>query len=283
MDESQGTTIEFASSKDIPVQRTRITITSDKIISKTLSTDTTGTTTLTTTKTRTLTVSNATKSDSSGTFTSSLISATGQTPPPTDINAPPIAQSKSKSLPGGTVAGIVFGIMIALVIIGFFVWWLLRKRKRQEEQNEISHPVPNPGQSSFRLLSQPQLAELEHDSRPLPPPEPTHWFGPNTPDNSRLSSWTGTQFSTPRPAVAEVKSYTRAGQKPRVYDIGGNRISELPAENSAAHATSGSFEMVPMPQLGDESIVSPLSPSPQARPMLPWQYENDLPWTRRGR
>lgn len=274
------TSIQFASSKDVPIQRTRIT--TDIIISQTpLTSEPVYRPPTTTTKTQTITVSNTTTNLELTAIASNVKSIVDSAPSSTNTDAPSAIPSEPSGLPSGAVAGIIFGILTALAIISFVIWWFARKRKRLEEQDELQNNILNPEDGSFRVMNQPPLAELEHSSLDLRPPEPVHRFEPSTPEDSRLSSWGGTQFSTPRPAVAEVKSYTRAGHKPRVYDIGGGPISELSADNGVAHATFESFKMVPMSRAEDENFVSPVSPGPQARPLLPWDDVGNRPWTTR--
>lgn len=262
------TSIQFASSKDIPVQRSRIT--TDIIISQTpLSSEPIYRPPTTTTKTQTITVSNTSTNVDLTAIVSNVKSIVDSAPSSTNTDAPSAVPSKPTGLPSGAVAGIIFGVLTALAIISFVIWWFVRKRKRSEEQDEVQNHILNPEGGPFGVMNQPPLAELEHSSYDLRPP--VHRLAPSTPEDSRISSWGGTQFSTPRPAVAEVKSYTRAGHKPRVYDVGGGGgpISELPADNGTTHATSESFKMVPMSRVEDENFVSPVSPGPPARPLLP--------------
>lgn len=71
-----------------------------------------------------------------------------------------------------------------------------------------------------------------------------------------------------------MKSYTRAWQKPRIYDVGGQPIVELPAEDVANEATFGNHHTVPISPAdglpGNESLVSPVSPTPRRAQTLPW-------------
>lgn len=268
------TSIAFASSKDTPIQRTEIIYTSIRMMSYSSSDhdSTTTTLTLTTTSTRTKTVHYTPPTLDSPAFASNVAS-TESTPPIASLSATSLPTQGSKNVPDGVIAGIVIGVILALTILGVLLWFYLRHRRRQWKPGM---PLDS-SDGSFRVLTRPEAAEPDRSSNDLTPPEPTY----TSPEDSRLSAWDGASSSTPQPAVAEVRSYTRARQKPRIYDIGGPPIVEVPTENDRSRATSNEDDAIPISPTdglpGDESIVSPVSPSPRRVHTFSWDGEGRRP------
>ncbi|KAF7555128.1 hypothetical protein G7046_g6622 [Stylonectria norvegica] len=269
---------KFASSKDRPLQRTFVTLTSERVITGPKGD---GTTTHPTTKvvaTRPRPTSNSTQTLSSKTHPD-LPSPAPQTsipqsptPSPTRAQTTPreysttsspnpstanintnttslelAPQPGSRGLLPGTIASIVIGVFLGLTLAVMLLWICLRHRRRGHSQDPSPHTLPD----SLSTTEPPQLAELDPDTHRIATPEPRSWFSHHDP---RLSTWQGVQSPTPKPAVAEVKSFTRAWQKPRVYDIGPRVVAELPADEPVS----------PAPPSGSGSI-SPISPAETTR------------------
>ncbi|KAH7250025.1 uncharacterized protein BKA55DRAFT_594194 [Fusarium redolens] len=146
----------------------------------------------------------------------------------------------SGGLSDGAIAAIVIGVLFGLAIIALATWLLVRKSRRRSRVTQVTTP-----QTPIYSPSPP--------SSPLPTPPPLTESG-----NDRISSLEDSWVSygdrvrspTPQPAVAEMRSFTRAWQKPRAYTISRGRMTE-------AQGSEGS-EPPPSPD-DDMSPISPMS------------------------
>ncbi|KAF5660466.1 hypothetical protein FHETE_9008 [Fusarium heterosporum] len=128
--------------------------------------------------------------------------------------------SHSRGLSDGAIAAVVIGVIFGLVFIALAIWLLVRTRLGRPT---ISNPIlPR------------QIPDYDHlpPNSPLPAPPllselSAHPDRISTPEDSWVSYGDRVRSPTPQPAVAEMKSFTRAWQKPRVYTVGGGRIAEL--------------------------------------------------------
>ncbi|KAM0196889.1 hypothetical protein ACHAPI_005438 [Fusarium lateritium] len=154
----------------------------------------------------------------------------------------------SRRLSDGAIAAVVIGVVVGLALATLAAWLLMRKRRRRPT---ISNPI---------LPREPELCSPPPPSSPLPTPPLLSELSAHPDRNSTLEdSWVSygdrVRSPTPQPAVAEVKSFTRAWQKPRVYTVGGRRIAELPGSQ-------------PQTSLDDESDeeggISPIPPASRA-------------------
>ncbi|CAM1504067.1 Fc.00g016580.m01.CDS01 [Cosmosporella sp. VM-42] len=278
MDEFQMTSVEYASSKDHPVQRTDVILTSEEIFSRlepsgpleSWTPTTSSTITLTTTKMRTWMVPAITGSIYSTPPTPSTTLARHAAASSTDTGAPAAVHVGSKSLPAGAIAAVVVGAVIFVALFGAF-GWLFKRRRRQRAEWEDEGPLEPRPIRSFTVLNQPQIAELGPS-----PNHPTssvhdhdHSFASSAPSDPRLSAWTGVQSPSPKLAVAEQKTYTRAWQKPRLFHVG-HGPAELPAEDIPNHVElaelGGNHVALVSPadkRSGRHSLVSPVTTGAQ--------------------
>ncbi|KAI1067267.1 hypothetical protein LB506_004198 [Fusarium annulatum] len=142
----------------------------------------------------------------------------------------------------GAIAAIVIGVLFGLAITALATWLLVRKSRRRSRVTQVTPP-----QTPIYSPSPP--------SSPLPTPPPLTESG-----NDRMSSLEDSWVSygdrvrspTPQPAVAEIRSFTRAWQKPRAYTVSRGRMTEV-------HGSEDS-ESPPSPD-DDTSPISPLSRS----------------------
>ncbi|KAF5002667.1 hypothetical protein FGRMN_205 [Fusarium graminum] len=148
--------------------------------------------------------------------------------------------SHSHGLSDGAIAAVVIGVVFGLVFITLAMWFLIRKRH--------SHPtISNP------ILPR-QIPDYNHlpPSSPLPAPPLLSELSAHpdricTPEDSWVSYGDRVRSPTPQPAVAEMKSFTRAWQKPRVYTVGGGRIAELQGSQPQPSLDEESGNMLPIP------------------------------------
>ncbi|WKT40724.1 hypothetical protein QSH57_005530 [Fusarium oxysporum f. sp. vasinfectum] len=146
----------------------------------------------------------------------------------------------SGGLSDGAIAAIGIGVLFGLAIAALATWLLVRKSRRRSRVTQVT-PLQTP------------IYSPSPPSSPLPTPPPLIESG-----NDRISSLEDSWVSygdrvrspTPQPAVAEVRSFTRAWQKPRAYTVSRGRMTE-------AHGSEGS-ESPPSPD-DDMSPISPLT------------------------
>lgn len=168
----------------------------------------------------------------------------------------------SRRLSDGAIAAVVIGVIFGLALAALAVWLLMRRSRRRPT---ISNPIPprepeiySPPPPSSPLATPPLLLELS-----------AHPDRTSTLEDSWVSYGDRVRSPTPQPAVAEVKSFTRAWQKPRVYTVGGRRIAELPDSQPQSSPDEESDEddgMSPIPPASRGSsaqanrrVVSPTS------------------------
>ncbi|KAF5027276.1 hypothetical protein F66182_619 [Fusarium sp. NRRL 66182] len=169
---------------------------------------------------------------------------------PTSSRVPEFLSSRlhgSHGLSDGGIAAVVIGVVFGLLLIVSTIWFLAYRRRRSWSNDRYSTPpqtprhisslprilpVPGPNAHCERASTLPELNSFTEQVSTLP----ESWVSYGDPRE--------TLSPTPQPAVAEVRSFTRAWQKPRVYTVGG-RIAELPGS-----------EVVPE----HEDDISPISP-----------------------
>ncbi|KAF5247883.1 hypothetical protein FANTH_6164 [Fusarium anthophilum] len=163
---------------------------------------------------------------------------------------------RSGGLSDGVIAAIVIGVLFSSTIAALVIWLLVRKSRRRSRVTQITHP-----QTPFYSPSPP--------SSPLPTPPPLTESG-----NDRISSLEDSWVSygdrvrspTPQPAVAEVRSFTRAWQKPRAYTVSRGRMTEVHGSEDSESPPSPDDDMPPISPLSrasssqaDRRVVSPVS------------------------
>lgn len=164
-------------------------------------------------------------------------------------------------LPGGSIAAITVSIAFAASILGSGLWLWMRRRRRHKISPDSSPRPPLHEEDSYLGSTGPSPHDI--DTGPSSPGDwPSHQEGIVDP---RILTWQGIQSPTPKPAVAEVRSFTRAWQKPRMCDIGQRPVAELPGKD----ATRGSQDALGHIDTGGPDI-SPISPTD-------WLYGNSSP------
>lgn len=150
--------------------------------------------------------------------------------------APPRLHShhNSHTPSGGIIAAIVVSALFMALIATTMAWSCVRQRRRRRAEQRRAFSPQNlmlrPQQDS------PPLAEQTDRSMT---PEPNSWLSQhsiNIPGDPRETLSQGVRSPTPKPAVAEMQSFTRAGQKPRAYTVGGPAFagfSDMPDDSRA--------------------------------------------------
>lgn len=215
-----------------------------------------------------------TSQDSASTISSSLRTKIAATPNTTtkndtnystagatDIQSPGSLVSEfhdSHGLSGGVIAAIILGVIIGLATIALIVWFLIFKRRETPTINRITPP-------------QTPIHDSSPPGSPLPTPPPIAELsshGDRTPnmEDSWVSYGDRVRSPTPQPAVAEVKSFTRTWQKPRVYTVTGGRVAELQGSEPSRSINDGDDDMSPISPTSragsshaDRRVVSPMS------------------------
>ncbi|KAF4966294.1 hypothetical protein FSARC_6027 [Fusarium sarcochroum] len=164
----------------------------------------------------------------------------------------------SRGLSDGAIAAIVIGVLFGLAVIAAAIWFFIRRRRRRWPNSQASPPqtpIYNPPLPSSPLPTPPLLPELS-----------AYTERTSTPEDSWVSYGRENLSPTPQPAVAEVKSFTRARQKPRVYTVTGGRIAELPGSDPKTNHDDRDDDMSPISPVsathsshGSDHIVSPVS------------------------
>ncbi|CCT67089.1 uncharacterized protein FFUJ_13272 [Fusarium fujikuroi IMI 58289] len=159
-------------------------------------------------------------------------------------------------LSDGATAAIVIGVLFGLAITALATWLLVRKLRRRSRVTQVTPP-----QTPIYSPSPP--------SSPLPTPPPLTESG-----NDRISSLEDSWVSygdrvrspTPQPAVAEVRSFTRAWQKPRVYTVSRGRMTGVHGSEDSESPPSPDDDTSPISPLSrassfqaDRRVVSPVS------------------------
>lgn len=162
----------------------------------------------------------------------------------------------SGGLSDGAIAAIVIGVLFGLAIAALATWLLVRKSRRRSRVTQVT-PLQTP------------ICSHSPPSSPLPTPPPLTESG-----NDRISSLEDSWVSygdrvrspTPQPAVAEVRSFTRAWQKPRPYTVSRGRMTEVHGSEGSESPPSPDDDMSPISPLtragssqADRRVVSPVS------------------------
>ena len=180
---------------------------------------------------------------------------------PTAIQSPGFLApefQESRGLSDGAIAAVVLGVVFGLAAIALAAWFFFYKRYRGSTISRATSPhtpIYNPPPPSSPLPTPPPIAELSSQGDGSPSME-----------DSWASYGDRVRSPTPQPAVAEVKSFTRAWQKPRVYTVGGGRIAELHGSEPSTSNDDGDDKMSPIspmfragPSVADRRVVSPMS------------------------
>jgi hypothetical protein len=149
----------------------------------------------------------------------------------------------SRGLSDGDIAAIVVSVVFCLAAIALAVWFFVYKRRRSPTIHRVTPPqtpIFSPSPPTSPLPTPPPIAELNRDQA-------------SNMEGSWVSYGDRVRSPTPQPAVAEVTSFTRAWQKPRVYTVTGGRIAGL----------QGSKLSTSLDDDGDDGI-SPVSPISRA-------------------
>lgn len=182
---------------------------------------------------------------------------------------------RSHGLSQGLIAAIAVGTALAVTVMILLAWICIRHRRKQcdEDNSTISR------NNSMPILRSPSLPPLPELS--------SHAERTDTPNDSLLSCSIlsdpretlsqGVRSPTPQPAVAEVRSFTRTWQKPRVYTVGERGASEIQGSEPVGSPLGRSHDSVPIsPASGVDStypgsqVVSPLSPPSRYGSLSPW-------------
>ncbi|RFN52803.1 hypothetical protein FIE12Z_2962 [Fusarium flagelliforme] len=195
------------------------------------------------------------------TTTTTKNDANYSTTSPTAIQSPESLApefQESRGLSDGAIAAVVLGVVFGLAAIALAAWFLFYKRHRGSTINRATSPqtpIYNPPPPSSPLPTPPPIAELSSQGDGSPSME-----------DSWASYGDRVRSPTPQPAVAEVKSFTRTWQKPRVYTVGGGRIAELHGSEPSTSNDDGDDKMSPISplsraglSLADRRVVSPVS------------------------
>lgn len=195
--------------------------------------------------------------------------------------APPTStDDRSHGLSQGLIAAIAVGTALALTVMMLMAWICIRHRRKQCDESNSASPRHN----SMPILRPPSLPPLPELS--------SHAERTDTPNDSLLSCSIlsdpretlsqGVRSPTPQPAVAEVRSFTRTWQKPRVYTVGERSVSETQGLEPVGSPLGRGYDPSPVsPASGVDStypgghIVSPLS--------SPSRYGSLSPWANEGR
>ncbi|CAF3569954.1 unnamed protein product [Fusarium graminearum] len=139
----------------------------------------------------------------------------------------------------GDIAAVVLGVIFCLIVIALAVWFFIYKKRRSPTIHRVTPP-------------QTPTSSPSPPSSPLPTPPIAELSSQGDQTSNIASSWVSygdrVHSPTPQPAVAEVKSFTRAWQKPRVYTVTGGRVAELQGSKPSTRLDDG----------GDDGI-SPIS------------------------
>ncbi|KAF5010706.1 hypothetical protein FDECE_3166 [Fusarium decemcellulare] len=182
---------------------------------------------------------------------------------------------RSHDLSEGAIAAIALGTVLSLVATIMAVWICVRKRGKSWKKDQSFVPPNNPILNP-QPPTPPPLPELPSFADRTATPDDS-WISCHDISDPRETLSQGVRSPTPQPAVAEVMSYTRAWQKPRVYTVGGPGIAELPGSEPTARSIEKNGDISPTspvyaaysPYRGSH-VVSPLSPTSRFRPQPPW-------------
>ncbi|KAM5351800.1 hypothetical protein ACJ41O_004523 [Fusarium nematophilum] len=191
------------------------------------------------------------------------------------------AHHRPHDMSGGVIAAITVGTVLALALLISVTWFSIHRRRKQwqeDDRDARSHSqMPSP-----RALTPPRLPELSAQDDRTATPEPDSWLSYHDLGDPRETLSQGVRSPTPQPAVAEVRSYTRAWQKPRVYTVGGPGVAELPGSEPASRSAASPVSPGDSTYVGSHNTVSPLSPTSRFRPFSPLSSDERRAGHRRG-
>ncbi|KAH6966335.1 hypothetical protein EDB82DRAFT_327786 [Fusarium venenatum] len=191
--------------------------------------------------------------------TTTKTEANYSTASPADSQSPsPFAAAfhDSRGWSDGDIAAVVLGIVVCLAAIALTVWFFVYKRRRSPTIHRVTPPQTltfNPSPPSSPLPTPPPIPELSSQGDQT-----------SNMEGSWVSYGDRVRSPTPQPAVAEVRSFTRAWQKPRVYTVTGGRIAELQGSKLSTSLDNGDDGVSPISPISraessraDRRIVSP--------------------------
>ncbi|KAH6983160.1 hypothetical protein BKA56DRAFT_343412 [Ilyonectria sp. MPI-CAGE-AT-0026] len=185
-------------------------------------------------------------------LTPSLASDAFSTPKPLSNNtvATPPSAPMAQYLSDGTIAAIVVGGTLTLAIVAFVVWICIQHRKKIWKTH-------SPTILPTRLVLPEETRELPEICSQADRTKSASWLAYQDIWDLRETSSQGVRSPTPKPALAEVKSYTRARQRAQLCNVGGRRrpVAELPGS-----------EMIWVPTQLNISPMSPISPTDSMAP-----------------
>ena len=178
-------------------------------------------TTTTATKTSHSLINIATRTLSTTSWTTQATTSSVETVIETNQASSP---SQVGTVPDGATAAIAVGVVILIASLAYVVWHIQSKKRQRK-----------PRTFNFDSLSSPRTNHLPMDDlypdRPFSPPVNLEsWLAHQHAGNSGPNTDSGTQSPPPRPAVAELQSFTRSRQKPRIYDVGRSATSNMCAD-----------------------------------------------------
>lgn len=170
----------------------------------------------------------------------------------------------------GGIAAIAIGLMVVIAGIAYAAW-IIRRNKRR---TQTSSPDFSSLASSYEHAL--PLRDLQPKAPPATPPVGLDaWLSYHGAGDPRASVWPRMQSPPPQPAVAEVQSFTRTRQRPRVCDIGGMRPTVPVVSPVSPHPGVGDeVRMRPATPGSWSGMVTPLSPAGEFAPTWPYQGQD---------
>lgn len=143
-------------------------------------------------------------------------------PSETSDGLPPKHDDEVSQFPDGATAAIVIGLVVLLASLGYAIFYFQRKKRFRKQTTPDFSSLASSYEHALHLN------DLQPKGPPASPPVGLDtWLSYHAAGQPRASVWPRMQFSSPQPAVAEVQSFTRARQKPRVCEIGGGSIGPV--------------------------------------------------------
>ncbi|KAI5467097.1 hypothetical protein BGZ63DRAFT_370332 [Mariannaea sp. PMI_226] len=137
----------------------------------------------------------------------------------------------NRGLSNGIIAVIIIGSVLIGTVVVLACVWIRGEKRRTLKKGKIS-PMYHIGSEDGVVLDELMPQEIH-----MATPDPNAWFAQQAHWNPR-ESLTGVRSPTPKPAVAEVRSFTRAAQKPRICDVGKPQALAQPGSRQE-HISSG--------------------------------------------
>ncbi|KAJ3468731.1 hypothetical protein MRS44_002796 [Fusarium solani] len=188
---------------------------------------------------------------------------------------PASIDDRSHGLSQGLIAAIAVGTALGLTVMILMAWICIRHRRKQcdEDNSTISR---NNSMPILRPPSLPPLPELSSYAERTDTPNDS-LLSCSILSDPRETLSQGVRSPTPQPAVAEVRSFTRTWQKPRVYTVGERGAPELQGSEPVGSPLGRSHDPAAIsPASGMDStyagshVVSPLSPPSRYGSLSPW-------------